>query len=141
MVLVLWGVDVILGNGYGIWGQPYVALIQGSGALAGFRSGNWILGVWCFGMARGNVRWWLYSWGVRFSSSGIVFLWVGACGVVVGRVGGGGFGVGWWGRGRRPWFRGCIGAWLGWGADAGCGMGVWYYFACRIDITGLFYVL
>ena len=45
MVLVLWEVDVILGNGYGIWGQAYVALIQGSEALAGFHSGSWILGV------------------------------------------------------------------------------------------------
>ena len=73
MVLVLWGVDIILGDGYGIWGiwgQAYVALIQASAALAGFRSGNWVLGIWCFGMAWGNVCWWLYGCGVRFSSLG-----------------------------------------------------------------------
>ena len=40
MVLVLWGLGVILGNGYGIWGQNYVALFHWSEALAGFGSMN-----------------------------------------------------------------------------------------------------
>ena len=30
IVLVVWVVDVILGNGYGIWGQSYVWLLHGS---------------------------------------------------------------------------------------------------------------
>ena len=79
--------------GIGILGQAYVALIQGSGTLAGFCSGDWILGVWCFGVAWGGICWWLCGWGVRFGSSGVVFLWVGACGVLVGHMGAGGFGA------------------------------------------------
>ena len=34
--LVPWGVGTILGNGYGIQGQNYVALLQGSEMSAGF---------------------------------------------------------------------------------------------------------
>ena len=45
MVLVLWEVEAILGNGYGIQGQNYVAFIQGSGMPAGFLSRNLILGI------------------------------------------------------------------------------------------------
>ena len=35
MALVLWGVDAILGNGYGILGKNYVALLLRSEMLAG----------------------------------------------------------------------------------------------------------
>ena len=45
MVLVLWDVDAIPGNGYGIQGQNYVALLQRSGIPAGFHSRNLILGI------------------------------------------------------------------------------------------------
>ena len=43
--LLLWGVDAILGNGYGIRGQNYVALLQGSEMSAGFHYRNLILGM------------------------------------------------------------------------------------------------
>ena len=43
MVLVLWGVSAILGNGYGIQGHNYVALLQGSKITAGFHYRNWSL--------------------------------------------------------------------------------------------------
>ena len=36
MVLVLWDAGAILGNGYGIQGQNYVALLQGSRMPVGF---------------------------------------------------------------------------------------------------------
>ena len=45
MVLVLWAVNAILGNGYGIQGQNYVALLQGSEMTAGFHFRNLILGI------------------------------------------------------------------------------------------------
>ena len=45
MVLVLWAVNTILGNGYGIQGQNYVALLQGSEMTAGFHFRNLILGI------------------------------------------------------------------------------------------------
>ena len=45
MVLLLWGVDAILGNGYGIRGQNYVALLQGSEMSAGFHYRSLILGM------------------------------------------------------------------------------------------------
>ena len=45
MALVLWGVGAILGNGYGIQGQAYVALLQGSEITAGFYCRNWILDI------------------------------------------------------------------------------------------------
>ena len=48
MVLVLCEFGVILGDGYGIEGQNYVALLQGSGMPAGFYSRNLILGIECF---------------------------------------------------------------------------------------------
>ena len=44
MVLVLWGIGAILGNWYGIQGQNYVVLLQGSEISAGFHYGNLILG-------------------------------------------------------------------------------------------------
>ena len=37
------GVGVILGNGWAIQGQNYVALLQGSEMTAGFHYRNWIL--------------------------------------------------------------------------------------------------
>ena len=43
-VLVLWEVGAILLNGYGIQGQNYVSLLQGSGMPAGFHTRNLILG-------------------------------------------------------------------------------------------------
>ena len=48
MRLVLCGVGAILKNGFGIYGQNYVALLQGSKATAGFHSRNLILGMKCF---------------------------------------------------------------------------------------------
>ena len=45
MGLVLWGVVVILGNGYGIYGQSYVAFFQGSKMSTGFYHRNLILGL------------------------------------------------------------------------------------------------
>ena len=38
LVLALWEVGAIVGNGYGIQGQNYVGLLLGSGMLAGFYS-------------------------------------------------------------------------------------------------------
>ena len=37
------GVGVILGHGYGIQGQKYVTLLEGSEMTAGFHYRNWIL--------------------------------------------------------------------------------------------------
>ena len=45
MALVPWGVGAILGNEYGIQGQNYVALLQGSEITAGFHYWNWILDI------------------------------------------------------------------------------------------------
>ena len=45
MVLVMWGVGAILGNGYGIQGLNYLALLQGSEITAGFHYRNWILDI------------------------------------------------------------------------------------------------
>ena len=45
MVLLLWGVGAILGNGYGIEGQNYVALLQGSEMSAGFHYRSFVLGI------------------------------------------------------------------------------------------------
>ena len=42
------GVGAILGNGYGIQGQNYVALLQGSERAAGFHRRSWILCVLCY---------------------------------------------------------------------------------------------
>ena len=57
MVLVLWGVGAILGNGYGIQGQNYAALLQGSEMLARFNSRNLILGI-CFRLITLNICHW-----------------------------------------------------------------------------------
>ena len=43
VILVLWGVGAILGNGYGIQRQNYVAMFQRSEILAGFHYGNLML--------------------------------------------------------------------------------------------------
>ena len=45
MVLVLWDAGAILGNGYGIQGQNYVALLQGSRIPVGLLSRNLIIGI------------------------------------------------------------------------------------------------
>ena len=45
MVLLLWGVDAVLGNGYGIKGLNYVAMLQGSKVPAGFHYRGLILGM------------------------------------------------------------------------------------------------
>ena len=55
MVLVLWEVDVILRKGYGIQGQNYVALLQGSEKSAGIHSRNLILDIQCFKVITLNV--------------------------------------------------------------------------------------
>ena len=39
------GVGTAVGNGPGIQGQNYVALLQGSEMTAGFHYRNWILGI------------------------------------------------------------------------------------------------
>ena len=44
-VLLLWGADVILGDGYEIYEQNYVALFQGSEMSAGFHYRGLILGI------------------------------------------------------------------------------------------------
>ena len=55
MVLVLWEVDVILRKGYGIQGQNYVVLLQGSEKSAGIHSRNLILDIQCFKVITLNV--------------------------------------------------------------------------------------
>ena len=55
MVQVLWEVDVILRKGYGIQGQNYVALLQGSEKLAGVHSRNLILHMQYFKLIMLNV--------------------------------------------------------------------------------------
>ena len=47
LVLVLWGVCLILRNGYGILGQNYVALLQKSEMSSGLHSRNIVLGMHC----------------------------------------------------------------------------------------------
>ena len=47
-------VGAILGNGYGIQGQNYVAFLQESGMPAGFLSRNLILGI-CFRLLILNI--------------------------------------------------------------------------------------
>ena len=48
MVYVLWGVDAIVGNGYGTQEQSYVALPQRSETSVVFHFRNLILGIKCF---------------------------------------------------------------------------------------------
>ena len=45
MISVLWENAAVFGNGYGIQGQSYVALLQGNGMSAGFHYRNLILGM------------------------------------------------------------------------------------------------
>ena len=45
VVFVLWAIGAILGSGYGIQGQNYVALVQGKEISAGFHYGSLILGI------------------------------------------------------------------------------------------------
>ena len=45
MVLPLWVVDAILGDGYEIYGQNYVALLQGSEMSVGFHYRGLKLGI------------------------------------------------------------------------------------------------
>ena len=45
MVLLLWVVDAILGDRYEIYGQNYVALLQGSEMSAGFHYRGLKLGI------------------------------------------------------------------------------------------------
>ena len=45
IVLVLWGVTAILGNGCGIKGHNYVAWLQGNKIQLGFHYRNLILGI------------------------------------------------------------------------------------------------
>ena len=58
MVIVLWEVTAILGNGCGIQGQKYVAWLQGSEIPVGFHYRNLISGVWCFRLISLNVSQW-----------------------------------------------------------------------------------
>ena len=55
MVFVFWGVGRILGNVYKIWGQNYVALLQGSKMQARLHFRNLILGIQCFRILSVNV--------------------------------------------------------------------------------------
>ena len=45
MALDPWGFGAILGNRYGIQGENYVALLQGSKITEGFHYRNWILDI------------------------------------------------------------------------------------------------
>ena len=45
MVLLLWGVDAILWDGYGIYRQNYVVLLKGSEMSAGFYCRDLILAI------------------------------------------------------------------------------------------------
>ena len=52
------GVGAILGNGCGIQGQNYVALLQGSERVAGFHRRSWILCVLCYRLTYvGESQW------------------------------------------------------------------------------------
>ena len=55
MVNILWGVDAVLGNEYGIQEQNYVALLQGSEKSAEFHSRNLVLDIQCFRLIMLNV--------------------------------------------------------------------------------------
>ena len=57
MVLVLW-------NGYGIQGQNYIALLQGSGMPEGFLYINLILGI-CFRLLILNIFHWCNGYQIR----------------------------------------------------------------------------
>ena len=57
LVLLKWEVVAILGNGYGIQGQNYVAWLQGSKMRAGFPV-NLILGIYSFRLITLNVSQW-----------------------------------------------------------------------------------
>ena len=48
-------VGSILGNGFGIQEQNYVALLQGSEVTAGFHYKNWILEIQCFRLIPTNM--------------------------------------------------------------------------------------
>ena len=58
MVIVLWEVNVILGNGCGIQGQKYVAWLQGSEIPVGFHYRNSVSGIQCFRLINLNVSQW-----------------------------------------------------------------------------------
>ena len=45
VVLILWSIGAILGNGHGIQGQNYVILLWESEISAGFHYGNFIFGI------------------------------------------------------------------------------------------------
>ena len=55
MVIVLWEVTAILGNGCGIQGQKYVAWLQGSEMPVGFHDRNLISGIQCFRLINFNM--------------------------------------------------------------------------------------
>ena len=58
MVLVLWEVAAILGNGCRIQGQNYVAWLQRSKMQVGFHYSNLILGIYYFRIITFNVSQW-----------------------------------------------------------------------------------
>ena len=58
VVIVLWEVTTILGNGCGIQGQKYVAWLQGSKIPLGFHDRNLILGIQCFNLITLNMSQW-----------------------------------------------------------------------------------
>ena len=55
MVIVLWEVTALLGNGCGIQGQKYVAWLQGSEMPVGFHYRNLKSGIQCFRLINFNM--------------------------------------------------------------------------------------
>ena len=55
MVLLLWGVDAILGDGDGVQVQNYIALLQRSEMSAGSHGRGLILRMYCFVLINPNV--------------------------------------------------------------------------------------
>ena len=57
MILVLWKVNAILGNGHRTEGQNYVSFLQGKGMPAGFHYRNFLFGI-CFWLIMLNKFHW-----------------------------------------------------------------------------------
>ena len=58
MVLVLWGVAAVPGNGNGIQGQNHVVMCRRSKRSAEFHYGNLIFGIQCFSLIAMNIYQW-----------------------------------------------------------------------------------
>lgn len=66
MVLVLWWVGAILGNGHGIQGQNYVVFFSGREMSAGCYYSYCIVGIYCFRLPIWNVHCWCNGYQIRF---------------------------------------------------------------------------